>query len=133
MGTKDYVADFGAPTNGTSSCSAATARWRRYAWSNPGSTLTLPAHTYNTDGDPNLTWGMLNPTISASSGAKVTRLNIGTQQFPTGNLTPYRGFIDTAFAGQSQVTLLKQSDVSKFSVNQWIIVGGLELQFGATY
>jgi hypothetical protein len=140
MGIKDFVADFGAPTDGTRSCNPAIGRWRAWIQRHPGDTLKIPAHHYNMDcgalcfGDAKLRGSTSGPlpslTIDAAPGTTMNNFSqIGTQNIYSANMED-AGFIATCFSGNTSVTLRTPSDASKFWIGQWVVVAGIQLQGG---
>jgi len=135
MPTKDFVIDFGAPTDGTTLCTAALAAWNTFAQNpaNAPATLTINGagvtnNTFNTTG-LNMADHLANATITCSNGAKLTDCIVGAfNVFPQDNTFPSYALIQTVCAGSTTVTLKTAGDASKYIVGQWVVIGGLETQ-----
>jgi hypothetical protein len=149
MATKDFVSDFGAPTDGSSSCASAVAQWRTWITAHPGDTLTIPAHVYQLEfgllvgSDPNGHTGNFPDTnvipscTITGAGSSTTKIKswawVGTQEGSgsaphfIGNIDG-GGFINTCYIGGHTVTLKDAGDLSKFAVGDWINVCGICLQ-----
>jgi hypothetical protein len=127
---KNFVTDFGAVADGTTDDSPAVDRW--LAWAQAQGTapveLYMPPGNYHFAGDNDLTYGLYNVTISGY-GAIVDSLQIGTDLLHDD--FDHSARIQTVSAGATSVDLVTPADASKFSVGQWVLVSGLELQGGA--
>jgi hypothetical protein len=137
MPTYDFVIDFGAPTDGTTSCDTAVSAWQAAAAANDGSTLIIPAYNgigvsspYHIASNSALGAGINNCTISAQNGASVD--NCALFKFSYSFATTNSARIQSVGLGSYNLTLINSSDASKFSVGGWIIVTGLGTQSGAS-
>jgi hypothetical protein len=128
---KNFVTDFGAVADGMTDDSPALDRW--LAWAQAQGTapveLYMPPGHYHFAGDNGLTAGLYNVTISGY-GATVDSLYIGTPNLLLDDFD-HSARIQTVSAGATSVDLITPADASKFSVGQWVLVSGLELQGGA--
>jgi hypothetical protein len=136
----DLVRDGGAPTDGVSSCATALANWRAWA-RNPANwppTLKIDGagvtnHLFNTTGAM-FTHLVPNATINGVNGGTVTKLNLGTSNaFPMQLNRNHRSPIKSVAAGSATVTLVNAADASKYVVNQWCLIGGIETMTGDSY
>lgn len=155
MGTKDLVADFGAPTDGASDAGPAVTLWQNYAKNpaNQPATLTIPANTFNINSNPGLVQGdatgaslgsvfdMGSVTIRGAPGTKVSKficqyVNLiapdiaGDARVENGSQNA--GHIQLAFAGQSSVTLrtADAGNISYFSIGTWAVITGIQTNGG---
>src|SRR5262249_23723536 len=128
---KNFVTDFGAVGDGVTDDSPAVDRW--LAWAQAQGTtpveLYMPPLKYHFAGTITLTAGLYNVTISGY-GATVDNLYIGTPNLLPGD-SAHSARIETVSAGATSLNLMTPADATKFSVGQWILVSGLELQGGA--
>jgi Pectate lyase superfamily protein len=128
---KNFVTDFGAVADGTTDDSPALDRW--LAWGQAQGTapieLYMPPGNYHFASDNFLTAGLYNVTISGY-GATVDSLYIGTPNLLDIDDFDHSARIQTVSAGARSVALITPADASKFSVGQWVLVSGLELQGG---
>lgn len=140
--TKNPVTDYGAPTNGTSD---ATVAFQSLADFMSGTmvagddiTVTVPAHVYNFSGNISLFPGVLGgiTTVVNATGATFKAASGGTfflsNQVAIRDDSTHSARVATANAGDTSITLLTPSQNSRFSVNQWIAVAGLNLQPGGS-
>jgi hypothetical protein len=137
--TLNFVTDCGAPTDGVTSCDTAMTSWLTQAAANDGSTLIIPAyngigvsspyHLGTLDAFGN---GLKNCTITAQSGATVDSLFIGHANLLTQDFTHSSRIVTTTVAATS-VTLKTPAEISRYSVNQWIMVTGLGIQAGLSF
>lgn len=124
---KNFVTDFGAATNGVSDSSAATTAWLAYAGANDGAKLYIPPGRYVLDlNGQKLANGLNNVTISGY-GATLTKLLIGSLGLQAEDYTHSARFQSTSI-GATSLTLVTGSEISRFSVGQWILVSGLSMQ-----
>jgi Pectate lyase superfamily protein len=128
---KNFVTDFGAVADGTTDDSPALDRWLAWGQAQGAAPIELymPPGNYHFAGDYDLTAGLYNVTISGY-GATVDALYIGTGALLQDDFA-HSARIQTVSAGATTVALITPADASKFSVGQWVLVSGLELQGGA--
>jgi Tryptophan-rich Synechocystis species C-terminal domain len=128
---KNFVTDFGAVGDGVTDDSPAVDRWLAWAQAQGASPVELymPPLKYHFAGTNTLTAGLYNVTISGY-GATVDALYIGTPNLLQDDFA-HSARIQTVSAGATSVDLITPADASKFSVGQWVLVSGLELQGGS--
>ncbi len=128
----DFVRDFGAPTDGSTSAAAALDAWLAFGAANPGASLVMPPHKYNFPTGFAPLWGVQNGKIvgnGAEAYVKDCNPFIGTaNMFPMSYATC--GLIETVGNGARDVVLRHSDDVAKFIVGHPVCVTGLELQGG---
>lgn len=140
---KDFVADFFAPINGTSDCSTAgTAVASFCAGMSAGDSLTLnvPTHTYKFDKGSGSSITFLQGVLGGitivvnMNSAVFTDGGTGTGYFLAGATMPddnlHNSLIASASPGATSVTLLTPAENSRFAVDQWILIAGMDLQGG---
>lgn len=141
--TRDVVADFGAPTDGTSDASAKFQDQTTFLASRAAGdivTLNWPAHVYNIAPGTDISvlpgvLGGLTTTVNAT-GATLKATTDG--DFFLGCRLPFRdddthsSRINTVSAGATTVQLKTPSEHTRFTVGAWILVAGLDLMgFGS--
>ncbi len=145
---KNLVTDYSCPVDGTTDCSTAWLSFTTFLAglvAGDDVTLTVPSHTYvfkKIGGGAGISMlpgllGGLTVTVDAPSGATFTD-GVGGSGFFLANQIGiveddvHSARIVTAAAGATSVTLLTTAQHSRFAVNQWILITGLDLQgYGA--
>jgi hypothetical protein len=143
MATKDFVADFGAPINGSGDCVPAITAWRSWIVAHPGDTLTIPAHVYNMEfavliaSDPDNIKGFYpdtniipSCTITGTGGKpKIKSWSwMGVYNAFPNTISTCGGFLETCYAGATTVNLKDAGDASKFFVGGWLLMCGIATQ-----
>jgi hypothetical protein len=141
---KNFVIDFAAPTNGTSDCSAAGASLAAFcAGMSAGDDLTLtgPAHVYKFDkgdgstgvtlfkgvlGGITVVVNMPGATFTAGASPASTGYFLANGGMYEDNTHSAR--IASVNPGATSVTLQTLAEHSRFSVGQWMMVAGIDLQ-----
>lgn len=135
--TRDIVANYSCPIDGTSDCRAAFLTWKADA-QGLDSVLTVPAHTYNWhSGTDNFPFdGIPSLIVDAAFGTIFTD-NGGTGNISWGttagvqNATPAtQARIQTVNRGSSNVQLVTIADASIFTVGRYIAVTAYDTQAG---
>lgn len=139
---RNFVSDYSAPTDGTTSCAAAVAAWLADAATIESGgdipQLNMPNHAYNTSVGATgaLTSGLTNAIINASAGASVNNLFIGNPGTIREDFA-HSARIGTVAAGATSATIITGSrndvitDASIFAVDQWVMVCGVSLMTGS--
>ena len=136
--TKDIVADYGCPTNGTSDCRAAFLAFRAEAQGETA-TLNIPAGSYNFTfnsgsndgyllfkGIPDLTVNMTGATFLDDGGTSGAGYSIGS-----GSMTGTAGNfarVDSVNPGARSVKCKTVGDATNFTVGEKLLLSGLDLQ-----
>lgn len=134
--TKDIVADYSAPTNGTSDARAAFLSFRTFgAAQTDDIVLTVPAHTYTFKLNPgdvgdNFLFKGIKSLIVEGAGATWND-DSGNGGFQLGGLgaafnNTHDARVATVAAGATSVTLLTLSDASLFTANTWACLTGVD-------
>lgn len=118
---KNFVTDYGAPTNGTSACDAAVAAYK----ADPNPRLVMPPGFYNTAGLSLLTKGRSSAIISAY-GATVSDMWIGVDGAIIQDQN-HSARTNPVSAGTSSVTLKNAGLASLWSPGDWAMMCGLAL------
>jgi hypothetical protein len=134
--SKDFVRDFGAPTDGTTNCKPAMDNWLTWARTQTNPTLIIDGAGGKVFQTSTCLFSKLvsNATIKGINGAVITNLNIGTPDaFPMQMNRGHRSAIRSATAGNTTITLINAGDASKYVVGQWCLVGGWEAMTDGSY
>jgi len=137
--TVDFVADFGAPTNGTSDCSTAVAALNTFMLTHNDVILTVPAHVYNIT--QSVTFGLSagNTTLVVQgTGATFTTLSGGFAWFlggvGIGGTAPGSSArMIGANAGDTVVALTIVGDASLFTAGRYVLVTAFDMFGGSQY
>lgn len=137
--------DFGAVGDGVADDAPAFVTAGNALAGTTGNELYLPTGTYKWNSNPIVSGrGMRNSTlfvfegcdmIVRGDGSALTTINMNSQGNQLGGHGQKQngnnfGKIASVSSGSNTVTLLTLSDHTKFAVNQWILVSGLNIQDG---
>lgn len=134
---KNLIADFGAPADGSSADDTAFLAFRSWAIANQGSsriTLTLDSgrNFRITDFPCQRPFSGVKNLVVIGYGATLT-MPVGSSGFCVGGYgiiqdDQHHALMQTVSAGSYSVTLLTVAQTSRFSVGQWVMAAGIDLQ-----
>jgi len=138
--------DFGAVGNGTTDDASAFVTAGNALAGTTGNELYLPTGTYKWNSNPSISGRSLNngthnlfggctQLLIRGDGSSLTTINVNglCNQFGGGGIPgdgSHFAFISSASKGSLTAALVTLADYTKFSVNQWVMVCGLNIQDG---